>query len=148
MIEYRTGNIFDSPAEALVNPVNCVGAMGKGLALQFRKRYRKNYEDYKLACIEGRLQLGRVLLYREPDKWIINFPTKYHWKEHSELSSIKTGLEDLKFKINYTGINSAAIPALGCGLGELKYSDVRPLLEEVLKDENQIFYLYAPQEKP
>ena len=146
MIEYQTGSIFDSPAEAIVNPVNCVGAMGKGLALQFRKRYRKNYGSYKLACLEGRIQLGRVSLFRDLDKWIINFPTKYHWREHSELRNLETGLVDLKLKIRIAGITSVAIPALGCGLGELDYKDVQPLLETSLKDEDQLFYLYSPKE--
>lgn len=129
MITYVTGNIFDSPAEVLVNPVNCVGTMGAGLARQFRERFHENYKRYLIECGHGRLLPGGVFWFDEAGKEIANFPTKYHWRDFSKLGDIKSGLDDLVAKIAIRGVRSIAIPALGCGLGGLNWSDVKPLIE-------------------
>lgn len=123
-------NIFDSPAEALVNPVNCVGVMGTGLAHQFAKRYPKMYLEYRKACVSGELKPGKIHVYQGPDyRYILNFPTKTHWREKSKLEYIEQGLEELENVLSDYLIYSVAIPALGCGLGGLDWEEVGPLLE-------------------
>lgn len=133
MIHYVRGNILQSPAEARVNPVNCVGVMGKGLALQFKKAYPNNFEDYKTACDSGIVRLGEMFItvyYEHEDikKYIINFPTKKHWLDRSYLPDIKEGLGDLIQWVSTLRIGSVAIPKVGCGLGWLEWGEVRPLI--------------------
>ena len=132
MITYVTGDIFDSSAEALVNPVNTVGVMGKGLARQFKERYPGNYLRYKEACAVGQVRLGRMLITpaesQTGPRLIVNFPTKQHWKDRSHLYDIRAGLIDLVRVIRKEHIRSIAVPALGAGLGGLDWSDVRPLI--------------------
>lgn len=132
MITLTKGNIFDADVEALVNPVNCVGVMGKGLALQFKKKYPANFNHYEIACLNGIVRIGFVSAFRE-NKLIINFPTKVHWKDNSEPLYIKTGLESLITTIDLIKINSVAIPPLGCGLGGLDWNDVKPLIIEAME---------------
>lgn len=127
-IIYNSGNIFDSEAEALVNPVNCVGVMGKGLALQFKQRFPSNYEAYKYECSQNNLKIGLLFCYEENSKLIINFPTKTHWKQKSELQYIDKGLIALQDLLTKIPINSIAIPPLGCGLGGLNWTEVKPLI--------------------
>lgn len=139
MIVYKTGNIFDSNCEALVNPVNCVGAMGAGLALQFKKYdfyYYLTYSDY---CNSHKMHLGEVGVYdyndmleKKPDKIIISFPTKYHFRDKSRIEDIESGLLSLRDAIIRFKIQSIAIPKIGCGLGGLNWSDVKPLIEAYL----------------
>lgn len=133
MIEINQGgDIFFASTEALVNPVNCVGVMGKGLALQFKKLWPSNYDAYKLACERGDIGIGKVFAYETGHhnvRFIINFATKNHWKNQSSLVDIEAGLADLVNKVRDLSITSIAIPALGCGLGGLKWDDVRPLIE-------------------
>ena len=133
---FTEGNILDADVEALVNPVNCVGVMGAGLALQFKRKFPANFTHYKLACKYEEVYLGSVLLHyniRHP-KWIINFPTKYHWKDKSSILSIQLGLNDLVRTIEKHQIQSIAIPKLGCGLGGLDWEVVKPLLIDALDD--------------
>ena len=131
------GNIFESECIALVNPVNCVGVCGSGLALEFKHRFPKNYQYYKNECKFGRLRPGTMFLtglhlFPEGDESdthiIINFPTKDHWKNPSKLEYIKEGLLDLSNYVFFKGTASIAFPLLGCGLGGLKRKDVERLI--------------------
>jgi O-acetyl-ADP-ribose deacetylase (regulator of RNase III) len=130
------GNIFLSFAEALVNPVNCGGTMGKGLAAQFKKRYPENFLIYKKACDEGRMFIGKMLTTWDFDDacYIVNFPTKVNWRNNSEYDWIGLGLLDLKEVIDEVGFSSIAIPALGCGLGGLEWSKVREMIVKNLDE--------------
>lgn len=134
MIERGVGNLLQANVEALVNTVNCVGVMGKGIALQFKQAFPDNFQQYEKACNDGRVQLGEVYVVARgkgtTPAYIINFPTKYHWKAKSRLSDIKSGLQSLVSAIRHLGIESIAVPPLGCGNGGLDWSDVRPLIEE------------------
>ena len=138
MIEFVKGNIFDADVEALVNPVNCVGIMGKGLALQFKKKFPDYYKHYANACKERRIILGNAYFYINlyPDfrtSLIVSFPTKYHWQDKSRLWDITQGLEMLSIKIRDFKVKSIAIPALGCGLGGLDWADVLVTMQDKLK---------------
>jgi O-acetyl-ADP-ribose deacetylase (regulator of RNase III) len=146
MIHFVKGNIFESKATALVNAVNTVGVMGKGVALEFKNRYPENYKIYKAACDNGELKTGIVLVVKESDgKMIINFPTKAHWKDASRYEYITDGLKTLKRKIEEQDLRSIAMPALGCGLGGLKWENVKDLIENELSAINADIYVYEPQ---
>jgi O-acetyl-ADP-ribose deacetylase (regulator of RNase III) len=137
MIRHVKGDILEAPAEALVNTVNTVGVMGKGIALQFRQAFPENYRLYRVACERGEVQPGRMFvvptgLLSNP-RLIVNFPTKRHWKSKSHIEDIETGLQDLVDLIRREDIHSIAIPPLGCGNGGLKWSDVRPRIERALQ---------------
>ncbi len=136
MINHTSGNIFASKAEALVNPVNCVGVMGAGLALQFKNRYPLNYKAYALACETGQLQPGNPFIFRQPapsgPRYIINFPTKRHWRDKSNLEDIRTALKTLAAQLPALGIKSIAVPALGAGLGGLDWDQVKAIVHEEL----------------
>lgn len=135
MITYVNGNLFESPAKVLVNTVNTVGAMGKGIALGFKRIYPHMFSQYQRFCENGQLTVGKLYLYKTDHKWILNFPTKKHWRNPSKLEYIEAGLQ--KFCDHYAsiGITSIGFPALGCGNGELDYeAQVRPLMEEYLSD--------------
>ena len=155
MIEYTEGDILqsDGKAEALVNTVNCVGVMGRGIALQFKKAYPENFRAYAKACKKGDLRLGRMFVYEtgRPDnpRYIINFPTKQHWRNKSQTKSIEEGLEDLVEVIRKNHIQSIAIPPLGCGLGGLRWNEVKSRITtalEPLTDVNVI--VFEPGEAP
>lgn len=126
------GRIFDSIAQALVNPVNCFGTMGKGLALEFKNRYPQNFKAYKFMCTERLLKPGMVFVHYDTgkDRLIINFPTKDSWRNPSQLSFIQDGLRNLSAHAEYGQFKSIAFPMLGCGLGGLDEADVRPLIEK------------------
>jgi O-acetyl-ADP-ribose deacetylase (regulator of RNase III) len=146
MIHFVKGNIFDSKAEAFVNAVNTVGVMGKGIAFEFKNRYPKNYSVYKTACANGAFKIGAVLSIKEHDgKIIINFPTKQHWKHVSEYQFIEHGLNALKENIKEQNIKSIALPALGCGLGGLKWNLVKGMIETALVNIDIDIYVYEPQ---
>lgn len=127
-------DLLKTKAEALVNPVNCVGVMGAGLARQFRDKFPDNYVAYLKACENKSLVVGKVFPFRCGSKLIINFPTKKHWKNPSKLDYIKEGLPALKSTLELYRIKSVAIPMLGCGFGGLNWTDVKPLIMETFKD--------------
>ncbi|TVR04735.1 MAG: Appr-1-p processing protein [Deltaproteobacteria bacterium] len=132
MIREGSGNLLEAPVEALVNTVNCVGVMGKGIALQFRKAWPDMFEDYRRAVSAGELRLGRMHVYETGTlvgpRLIINFPTKGHWRHKSRLADIEAGLGDLVRVIEEAQIRSVAIPPLGSGLGGLDWAEVKPLI--------------------
>lgn len=134
MITYVNISLFDSPAQALVNTVNTKGVMGKGIAAVFKKLYPKMYEQYRRLCDEKKLNIGVLHIYRTPNKIIVNFPTKKHWRNPSRVEYIEAGLE--KFVQRYTdyGISSVSFPQLGCGNGELNWqAQVQPVMERYLR---------------
>ncbi len=134
MIERGEGSLLDADVEALVNAVNCKGVMGKGIALQFKLAYPENFEQYRQACDAGDVHLGEMLIVStgrtDNPAYIINFPTKYHWRDRSRLDSIEAGLHSLISTVKRLRIRSIAVPALGCGLGGLDWSDVKPLIKK------------------
>lgn len=133
----QNGDIFTSSCDFLINPVNVVGVMGKGLALEFKKRFPRNFQVYQKCCKDGSFVVGKLLVVPENGKAIINFPTKKHWKDNSELNYIVLGLEKLKIAIPRYGITSIASPKIGCGLGNLDWNDVFPLIENFSNAINQ-----------
>ncbi len=134
MIELTQGNILKADAEALVNTVNCVGFMGKGIALQFKKAYPKNFDAYHKACDAGEVQPGRMFIFDLRSmlnpKFVVNFPTKRHWRANSRYEDIESGLDAMVAEVRERGIQSIAIPPLGCGLGGLDWNEVRPMIEK------------------
>ncbi|MBI3775034.1 MAG: macro domain-containing protein [Gammaproteobacteria bacterium] len=137
MIETTEGNLLNAPAEALVNTVNTEGVMGKGIALQFKQAYPQMFRAYEQACKSGEVQLGKVHVYDlgglvGGPRWIINFPTKGHWRARSRKADIEAGLQSLVETIRQLNIRSIAVSPLGCGHGGLDWADVRPLIESAL----------------
>lgn len=137
MITFTQGNLLESGAEALVNTVNTVGVMGKGIALMFKEAFPENFRAYAAACKTGEVQVGRVFVTERPDwvsgaRWVVNFPTKKHWRNPSRLEWIDRGLQDLKRFIVESGVRSIAIPPLGSGNGGLDWRQVRPMIEAAL----------------
>ncbi len=153
MITFKTGDILKADSDALVNPVNCVGVMGRGLALQFKKAWPENFEAYAEACRRGDLQPGRLLVFEvnrlTPPRYIINFPTKRHWRDPSHMEDIESGLSALIEEIRARGIPSVAIPALGAGLGGLAWADVRPRIEHSMEDLQEVSVtVFEPRRTP
>jgi O-acetyl-ADP-ribose deacetylase (regulator of RNase III) len=144
MISYVKGNLFESPAQTLVNTVNTVGVMGKGIALRFKQIYPEMFEEYQHLCEKGQLKIGMLHVYRTPNKLVLNFPTKESWRRPSRLSYIEAGLQRFRDSYREAGIQSVAFPPLGCGNGELDFDDVRPLMESYLADLPIAVYIYAP----
>jgi O-acetyl-ADP-ribose deacetylase (regulator of RNase III) len=136
MIEIKNGNILVADAEALVNTVNCVGIMGRGIALQFKDAFPENFKAYQRACKNEEVQPGKMLVHElnrlTNPRFVINFPTKRHWKGKSRMEDIEAGLIDLRETIERLGIKSIAIPPLGSGLGGLNWQEVRPRIEEMV----------------
>jgi len=132
MITYIECNIFKSPAQVLTNTVNCVGVMGKGLALEFKTRYPAMFEDYKRRCDRGEVRPGRPYVWEDDSVQVLNFPTKRHWRDDSRLDDIEAGLKYLAANYQDLGISTLALPQLGCGNGGLQWSDVRPLIDKHL----------------
>src|SRR5713101_3118392 len=136
MIEFRIGDILRADAEALVNTVNCVGIMGRGIALQFKNEFAKNVKAYAAACAREEVQPGKMFVFETGTftnpKFIINFPTKRHWRGKSRMEDIESGLRALVEEIRTRGIGSIAIPPLGSGLGGLNWPDVRSRVEQAL----------------
>ena len=135
MISYVTGNLLAADSEALVNAVNCVGVMGRGVALAFKRTFPANYKAYKAACDRGELQPGRMFVFETGEmmpRLIINFPTKRHWRARSRLADIEAGLSALVAEVERHRIHSIAVPALGCGLGGLEWTEVRPRIHRAL----------------
>ena len=153
MVELVTGNLLEADAEALVNTVNTVGAMGKGIALQFKQAYPANFAAYQKAVARGEVQPGRMFVFETGlmmnPKIIINFPTKRHWRGGSRIQDIETGLEDLARVIAVRGIRSIAIPPLGCGNGGLDWENVRPRILATLATLPEVRALvYRPAGSP
>lgn len=151
MIEYKNGDILREDVEAIVNTVNCVGIMGRGLALQFKNKFPQNFKEYQLACTNKEVQLGKMFVHQTGQlinpKYIINFPTKGHWKQNSKIEDISNGLDDLITIIEKYSIKSIAIPPLGSGLGGLDWKMVKKLIEEKLKNINCTIILFEPLEQ-
>lgn len=151
-IYFKSGDLLKDPSEALVNTVNCVGVMGKGVALQFKRRWPENYEQYRKVCHEKSLRPGRMNVFKidrliggEEPKYIVNFPTKDHWKAKSKLEYIEDGLDALADVILKYQIKSIALPPLGCGNGGLDWGIVRPLIQRKLGKFNNIdINIYGP----
>lgn len=149
MITYKTGNLLLEDTEALVNTVNCVGIMGRGIALQFKKKFPQNYAAYEKACNEKSIVPRKVFVHETDNlmnpKFIINFPTKRHWRNPCRLEDIEAGLKDLVDVINKYHIQSIALPPLGCGLGGLSWNSVRTLIENSLGELSDIYIvLFEP----
>jgi O-acetyl-ADP-ribose deacetylase (regulator of RNase III) len=145
MIVERRGNLLLDDAQALVNTVNIVGVMGKGLALQFKRAFPANFDAYVQACSEGRVRPGRIFVTPLPnDRWILNFPTKRHWRHPSRLEDIQSGLDALIRTAVDLGLASIALPPVGCGNGGLDWSIVRPLIIEKLGGLDIEIRLYGP----
>ena len=147
-MRFISGNLFESNAEAIVNTVNTVGVMGKGVALQFKERYPTNFLLYESACKRGEVQIGKMFITSTGGlinpKWIINFPTKRHWKHKSSYGFIETGLNDLIGQIEHLNIQSIAIPPLGAGHGGLDWEKVRNIIQAKLEHLNIEIIVYEP----
>jgi O-acetyl-ADP-ribose deacetylase (regulator of RNase III) len=146
-----SGNLLEAQVEALVNPVNTEGVMGKGLALQFKRDFPENFKAYARACKRGELEIGQMFVFDagagKVPRYIVNFPTKQHWRDDSKLEYIERGLRDLVRVIKSRGIASVAIPPLGAGLGRLDWNDVRALIEVALGRLSGVeVCLYEPRE--
>jgi O-acetyl-ADP-ribose deacetylase (regulator of RNase III) len=150
MIEFREGNLLEADAEALVNTVNTVGVMGKGIALQFKKKFPENFKAYKQACDEKEVKIGKMFVFSfdrlSNPRYIINFPTKNNWREKSRLEYVREGLDDLVREVRELGIHSMAVPPLGCGNGGLDWEEeVRPLMEGAFaRIPDVAIYAYEP----
>ncbi len=138
MIRFKTGDILAEDAEALVNTVNCVGVMGRGVALQFRKAFPENFRAYAKACAHREVRPGRMFVFETGaltnPRFIINFPTKRHWRGNSRIEDIDAGLQDLATVLREYKIRSVAVPPLGSGLGGLAWRTVRPRIVQALRD--------------
>ncbi len=150
-MKYITGNLLAAPTQALVNTVNTVGVMGKGIALQFKERFKENFKTYERACKAGEVKIGKMLVVRENtiegEKIIINFPTKTEWFKKSQYSYIEEGLKDLVRVIKEYKISSIAIPPLGCGNGGLKWEKVKEMMDVHLSVLNDVdIMVYEPNE--
>jgi O-acetyl-ADP-ribose deacetylase (regulator of RNase III) len=153
MIEFTTGDILKADAEALVNTVNCVGIMGRGIALQFKNAFPANFKAYKAACDRKEVQPGKMLVFETHTlgnpKFIINFPTKRHWRGNSRMEDIEAGLNALVDEIRNRRVHSIAIPPLGSGLGGLNWTEVRPRIEAALRGiDNLKVIVFEPNAAP
>ncbi len=153
MITYLHGNLLRANVDALVNAVNCVGVMGKGIALQFKKAFPANFKAYEQACRRGEVKPGHMFVFaNEPPStpsFLVNFPTKRHWRDPSLLEDIRTGMTALVEEVRNRGIRSLAIPALGCGNGGLDWREVRPVIDSALRQLSDLYVLFfAPESIP
>lgn len=151
MINYKTGDLLNEQTDAIVNTVNCVGIMGKGIALQFKKRWPENFSLYELACKRNEVVPGKMFIFTtgtfSNPKFIINFPTKRHWKGKSRIEDIKSGLVDLVQIIKKLEIKSISLPPLGCGLGGLDWDEVKPIIENAFSSVPEVeCVVYLPKE--
>jgi O-acetyl-ADP-ribose deacetylase (regulator of RNase III) len=152
MIQFTTGNLLEADVEAVVNTVNTVGVMGKGIALMFKERFPNNYKAYLIACKAEKVQIGKMFVSSVDEldgpRWVINFPTKQHWRSPTKIEWVREGLVALKAAIREKHIGSIAIPPLGCGNGGLEWAEVRPLIEEMLSElEDVDIIVYEPTAK-
>lgn len=148
MITYLRGNLLEDDAQALVNTVNTVGVMGKGIALQFKQRFLANFVAYAQACKLGQVQTGRMLVTEPGEltgpRWVVNFPTKQHWRNPSRMEWVVDGLQDLRNFLVSNTVRSIALPALGAGLGGLPWAAVRGYIEAALGDLPVDVRVYEP----
>jgi O-acetyl-ADP-ribose deacetylase (regulator of RNase III) len=142
VLTYVRGNLFDSPAKVLVNTVNTVGVMGKGIALTFKQIYPEMFERYVALCESQTFDIGKLWLYRTDNKWVLNFPTKSDWRKPSKLEYIDAGLQKFAATYSEQNITSIAFPELGCGNGELDWVDVQPLMSHYLRALPITVYVY------
>lgn len=156
-VKFVTGDMFDADTQAIVNTVNCVGVMGKGVALEFKKRWPDNFKAYKKKCELKEIEVGKVFVFdnngslfenKSDFEFLINFPTKKHWRSKSRIEYIADGLEDFVIQIKRLDIESVAIPPLGCGNGGLPWSKVKPLIIERISElPNVRWVIYQPTDK-
>ncbi|HFE37308.1 MAG TPA: Appr-1-p processing protein [Gammaproteobacteria bacterium] len=149
MIRYTQGNLLEAKVDALVNTVNTVGVMGKGIALMFKERFPQNMAEYAQACQEKRLKTGKMFVTetgeRVGPRWIVNFPTKQHWRAQSKMEWVDAGLQDLRHFIVENRVRSIAIPPLAAGNGGLDWGEVRPRIEAALADLTEVdILIYEP----
>lgn len=144
-IQYQQGDIFDSKAHVIVNTVNCKGVMGKGLALAFKQRYPAMFPVYQQECKTGKLHIGRPTLYKQSTPWILNFPTKDHWKPPSKIEYLEKGLEYFVANYKKAGIKSIAFPKLGAQNGKLPWDEVGPLMARYLSQLDIDVYIYIAE---
>jgi O-acetyl-ADP-ribose deacetylase (regulator of RNase III) len=137
-LEYRQGSVLQSTLQTVTNTVNCVGVMGKGLALEFRKKFPAMFQRYKYYCETGHIQPGKLYLWKPSEgdgQWVLNFPTKLHWRDPSKLEWVAAGLDKFLATYEDRGVTSVAWPQLGCRNGGLDWdTQVRPLMEEKLSN--------------
>lgn len=129
----QNGNLFDSRCQTLVNTVNCIGVMGKGIALEFKRRYPAMFEVYRRICQQGLLEVGKLQLWKGSDHWVLNFPTKQHWRDQSQMEWIEEGLRKFVATYREKNITSIAFSMLGCGNGGLDKEEVLPLMQKYLE---------------
>ena len=145
MITYLQTSVLKFPAQTLVNTVNTVGVMGKGIAKEFKARYPAMYREYRQLCDSGQLNVGSLHLWRSERRWVLNFPTKTTWKLPSKLDYVEAGIEKFVESYSRLGITSASFPPLGCGNGNLEWDDVRPVMERYLRKANIAIYIHDVQ---
>lgn len=143
MLTYLYASIFDSPAQTLVNTVNTVGIMGKGIAKTFREQYPEMFKEYRRLCDRGELAIGKLHLWKGDGRWVLNFPTKTTWRLPSEIDYVERGLKTFVANYERMGIISASFPPLGCGNGNLNWTEVRPLMERHLSKINIPIYVHS-----
>lgn len=150
---YRTGNIANDESDMIINTVNCVGVMGKGVALAYKKKFPAMFKEYKQLCIEKKIRIGKMFVFitknEDRTQYVVNFPTKYYWRKPSKLEWIEYGLEDLSNLMLTCNPATLAIPPLGCGNGGLKWERVEPMVmqylvnsRKLLKGEKLTIYIY------
>ena len=155
-LTFKRGNLFDSNMQTLANTVNTVGVMGAGIAKEFKRRYPKMFAEYKERCARHEVMTGEPYCWKPPQedagdsRWVLNFPTKKHWRNASQIAWLESGLLHLKENYRNWGIKSLAMPALGCSLGGLRWEEVRPLMEKHLRDLDVPVEIYEPlpEQKP
>lgn len=144
-IKFVHGNMFNILADVRINTVNCVGAMGKGVALAFKRKYPQLYRDYHEECLKGNMVVGNMYVWVSPHgERVINFPTKADWRNPSEYKYIEDGLIDLRKHLSSMGTVRVAIPPLGCGNGGLDWDRVKPMIEEHLNGLDAVIYVFEP----
>jgi O-acetyl-ADP-ribose deacetylase (regulator of RNase III) len=142
ILTYIKGDLFSSPAQVLVNTVNTVGVMGRGIALEFKNRYPEMFKTYQKKCENKSIDIGKLFLWKKEEKWVLLFPTKKHWRYPSQIGYIEEGLKKFANIYDKLGIESIAFPRLGCGNGGLDWNEVRPIMEKYLKNLPIHIYIY------
>jgi len=147
MITYVKMNIFESPAQVIVNTVNTVGVMGKGIAKQYKTFYPEMFKEYQKYCEAKLLEVGKLWIYKTENKWVLNFPTKKHWRSPSKIEYIEKGLQKFVDTYEERGIRSISFPPLGCGNGGLNWdNEVKPLMEKYLKNIDIDVFIHLPMD--